>query len=87
MDLTRKTFTCDAAVCHSCAAKHQYEGKVGHRDTQSAIVPKDICHISDIFCDKVSTFVLPNIVFQKAQWETKAKIQLIRSVLDSLSAH
>lgn len=52
-------------------------------ETQSTIVPEDICHITGVFCDKVSSFVLAKVVFQKAQWETKAKIWLIRSVLDS----
>ncbi len=52
-------------------------------ETQSTIIPEEICHISDVFCDKVSLFVLPNVFSQKAQWETKAKIWLIRSVLDS----
>lgn len=42
-------------------------------DTQSKIIPEEMCHICDIFCDKVSSFVLPNVFFQKAQWETKGK--------------
>lgn len=34
-------------------------------ETQSTIIPQEICHISDVFCDKVSSFLLPNVLFQK----------------------
>lgn len=51
--------------------------------TQSTIIPKEICHITDIFCDKISSLVLPNVSFPTAQLETKAELWLVRSVLDS----
>lgn len=46
-------------------------------ETQNAIIPEEICHISDIFCDKVSSLVLPNVFFQKAQWETRQRRGLL----------
>lgn len=42
-------------------------------ETQSTIIPEEICHISNIFCDKVSSFVLPNVSFQKSTAGNKGK--------------
>lgn len=83
MDSTQKTLTCDAAVCHLCAAKHQCERKVGHRDTKHNHPRGNVSHFWTSFVIRVLHSLLPR-VFQKAQWETKAKIWLIRSLLGSL---
>lgn len=58
--------------------------KVGRRDTQSIYSERNtVCQISDPFVIRVPLLVLLYIFFYKAQWGTKGKTWLIRSVLKS----
>lgn len=72
MDATWKTFNVMQLfvkrVQHSINSKEKWA-----TETQSAIIPEDTCHILNIFSDKVSSFVLRNVFFQKPEWRVGDK--------------
>lgn len=77
----QKRLTCDAAVGYLCAAKHQFEGNVGHKDTKTQLRPGKCVTFPAHFAIRLSH----SGPFQRALWKARAKMWFMGPVFKSFS--